>query len=167
MRLTATLGKHVSGALFEALLIATLIGALIAAGATIANPDQRLAGSAQAGRYWLEVDDGVFGGTTEAEVYGDRSDYWVVAKCFQVGLLVSAEWVSADAAGYAHLTLGPTERWTTGAAECTAEAGFYGKNFRWPESPQSHSRSRLNRPPTDCCEPGPGQTGHRFDCPRR
>lgn len=112
------------GAAAEASVIVLLVFGLVA-GTTFA------AGKGSGDKHDIAVTDGVFATAHDAWVYGDRSDYWVLAECRQDSTVVYREWVTADAEGRATLMLGPTELWSGGDALCTATAGFYGKNFRW------------------------------------
>ena len=133
MKTTATLARHATGAVLESLILAALIVALLLSIAPFVTSEGSVpgVGTANAAKYWLEVNDGAFATTTQAEVYGDRTDYWVKAKCFQNGNLVYYEVVTADASGHATLTLGPTPNWASGSADCAAEAGYHGRNLRW------------------------------------
>ena len=133
MRIASVFGRHASGLIAEALLLAALaVALLLILPPFIHSGTGSLGvGTASAGRYWVEVDSGVYASTTQAEVYGDRTDYWLQATCSQDGGVVYQEWVKTDDAGHATLTLGPTERWTGGSADCVANAGYYGKNFKW------------------------------------
>lgn len=133
MRIAFIFGRHASGLLAEALLlVAIAVALLLTLSPFIHSGTGSLGvGAASAGRYWIEVDNGAYASTTQAQVYGDRTDYWVQATCSQGGSVVYQEWVKTDVAGHATLTLGPTERWTGGSADCVAEAGYYAKNFRW------------------------------------
>ena len=74
--------------------------------------------------------DGVFGGTTTATA-NPGGDVAVHAQCVQGGVTVYAEVVSVDAQNQAVLTLGPTPRWSGGAADCTAEEGYWTRTGRW------------------------------------
>ena len=130
--------RHAGAASLEALLIALLLGMLVAGHAAVSgNGTSALAGNTAT----LTVPNGSYGATTTATLGGaatltarsssTATTYWVAAKCYQGGTRVYSEWVVADAAGNAVLTLGPTELWVGGAASCTAEAGYYGSNYKW------------------------------------
>lgn len=56
---------------------------------------------------------------------GDGS--WVRVQCFQGGALVYTESLPVDEDNKAYPTLGPTWRWVSGNADCTAEEMVQGK----------------------------------------
>ncbi len=129
MRTTAAFGKHATRVALEALLIALLAaGAVLLAAGRLGLPD---ASPVAAGRTsaTISVADGVFAGTTVATV--NPGDSWVRARCYQDGGLVYEQYVRVDATRQATLQLGPTPRWTGGAADCTAEEGTWSKSGRW------------------------------------
>ena len=95
------------------------------------------AGSASAGKPSggtsttpIRVDDGVFGGTTTAYV-GSPKAAWVHAKCYQGSSTVYEKWAQVGAGRTVSLQLGPTPSWTSGAANCWAEEGYYPRLSRW------------------------------------
>ena len=60
----------------------------------------------------------------------DTAQPWVDAKCFQSGKLVYQQW-NGEWAGYYKdpmFTLGPTQLWTGGAANCTADLVAFDSN---------------------------------------
>lgn len=81
------------------------------------------------GSIW--VPDGVFSGTVTATVNPGGDGTFVRMECFQNGRLVGGQFVPVDANGTAILQLGPSVRWTSGDADCTAEAGYFGPSGRW------------------------------------
>jgi len=125
--------RHVALVALEALLVAVIvwIAAMTLAGAT--QSDNGIAGAANAGRGGanLTVPDGVFGGTTVAHANPGGAGTWVHATCMQGGAVAMVQWVRVDANNQATLTLGPTPSWSSGAATCTAEEGYFGSNSRW------------------------------------
>lgn len=115
--------KHSAQALAEGSLVALLIVGLIAGTALAGKP------TGGAGTSAMRVDDGVFAGTTTA-YRGTSTAVWVHAKCYQGGTIVFEQWrMYVDAT--ATLSLGPTPSWSSGAANCTAEEGYYSRNMRW------------------------------------
>jgi hypothetical protein len=130
----ASVVRHSLGAAGEALLIAALLAALLLALAPLHGLAHSLtgAGVASAGRVTghISVPDGVFGGITIATT-NPGGDVWVYARCFQQGASVYAEVAPVGANNQATLTLGPTPRWTGGAATCTAQEGYWSAKGRW------------------------------------
>lgn len=139
---TASAMRHTFGALFEALIIAAIVGALVfgyaaisgasplGAGDTLAAKGGNGHSAGGAGGASITVPDGVFGGTTTATANpGDGS--WALAACYQNGAQVYGQYVKIDASNQAVFTLGPTPSWSGGAANCIAEEGTFGSNGRW------------------------------------
>jgi len=77
----------------------------------------------------VRVLDGVFGGTTTAYA-GPSSATWVRAQCYQNGSKVYEQYRTFDSNRQATLTLGPTPGWSSGAASCTAQDGYF-RNSTW------------------------------------
>ena len=114
---------HSGQAVLEGALIATLVVGALAGTALAGKPSGGAAASP------MHVDDGVYAGTTAAH-RGTSSAVWVHAKCYQSGTLVFEQWrMYVD--GTATLSLGPTPKWSAGAANCTAEEGYYVRTTRW------------------------------------
>ena len=114
--------------------------ALLGAVATVVAAVMIIPGTASAGRPLsgtVTVPDGVYAGTTMAQAGGAAmasstgSGFWVQSRCYQDGVGVYAQGLKVDAAGQATLTLGPTGAWTGGAADCTADLGYFTSNRRW------------------------------------
>ena len=126
--------RHIGGVGLQALLIVGIVIAVALAFSPIFKPASDLAGtqSVQArGGANITVPDGVFAGTTTATLNPGGSDAWAYARCYQDGTLVYAQYVRSTSSGTATFTLGPTPMWDSGAANCTAEEGSWGKNGRW------------------------------------
>ena len=107
-----TFTKHTGQALAEGGLIALLVVGAMAGTAFAGKPS---AGGTSSG---VRVDDGVYAGTT------------IHAQCFQGGALVYEQWRSYTG-GTTTLSLGPTPNWSSGAANCTADEGYFARNNRW------------------------------------
>ncbi len=126
--------RHSIGAVTEALLIvAIIIGLLVAVAPLLrGGGDLGVAGSvAAAGRGVIVVPDGLFAGQTTATVNPGGSTAWAWARCYQDDSLVYQQWVRVNAENQATFTLGPTQLWTSGTANCVAEEGTWNKNNRW------------------------------------
>jgi hypothetical protein len=82
------------------------------------------------GSVGVRVADGVFGGTTIA-LAGPASATHVRAQCFQGGVLVYEQYRAFDASRQATLLLGPTPAWSSGAATCRAEDGYWRRGTTW------------------------------------
>jgi hypothetical protein len=78
----------------------------------------------------VRVLDGSFGGTTTAYA-GPSSATTVRARCYQAGTLVYEQYRPFDASRTAILMLGPTPAWASGAANCTAEDGYWRRGTTW------------------------------------
>jgi hypothetical protein len=117
---------HSAQAVAEGALIAALVVGALAGTALAGKPGGGSTSSA------MRVDDGVFAGTTTAH-RGSTSAVWAHAKCYQAGVLVFEQWrMYVD--GTTELSLGPTPKWSAGAANCTAEEGYYVRMTRWRSS---------------------------------
>jgi hypothetical protein len=128
----AGVARHALGAGTEAILLATILAALLLALAPVYGPARTLTGSrdAAAARGAIAVPDGVFASTTTATV-NPGGDVLVRARCYQAGTLVMEHFAVVDANKRATIPLGPTYLWTDGPATCTAEEGDWGRNGRW------------------------------------
>lgn len=115
---------HATGAVIEGGLIAVLAIGLVAGSAFAGKP---VAGGTTSG---FSVDDGSFAQTTTAH-RGSSTATWVRARCFQNGSLVYEQYVSYGSSQTATLTLGPTPMWSSGAATCSGEEGFWRNGTRW------------------------------------
>lgn len=124
--------RHVGLVALEALLVAVLVwlAAMTLAGASQSGG---LIGTAQAGRdpVTVTVRNAAFGGTAVVTTTRAGDAAWVHVDCTQTGVIVHSQWARLDAKGRAKVTLGPTSRWTSGAAACTAEIGYFSSNGRW------------------------------------
>jgi hypothetical protein len=118
-----TFTKHTAQALAEGGLIALLVVGAMAGTAFAGKPPSADTSSS------VRVDDGVFAGTTTA-YQGSSAAAWVRAACYQNGSLVFEDWRPYDG-GTATISLGPTPNWSSGAADCTAQEGSFGRNNRW------------------------------------
>lgn len=88
-------------------------------------------GSAEAGKGSITVPDGFFGRTVMATVNPGGTGVYVHAECFQNGSLVFEQYAPVNGDNQAMIGLGPTQLWTGGDADCTAEEGYFGRNGRW------------------------------------
>ena len=124
--------RHVGLVALEALLIAVIvwIAAMTLAGATQSGG---IAGAASAGKAnpSLTVAEARLGGT--AIVTADPGDegMWVHATCVQATTVVLASWTRIDASHLARVGLARSATWSSGAASCTAEEGYFSSNGRW------------------------------------
>jgi hypothetical protein len=100
----------------------------IVLGATLAV---LIAAPASAGRTsgTISIANGVFAGTTTATKTGSTIT-WVRALCYQNSVLVYEQYQKFGTSTTAKLTLGPTPSWTSGAASCRGEGGYFS-NGRW------------------------------------
>jgi hypothetical protein len=126
--------RHIFGVGLQALLIAAILGLAALAASAIYKPAAFIAGvdNVSAARNYsghITVPDGNYGDTTVATV-NPGGDVWVRARCFQ-GSLVYEQYVKANGANQATLTLGPTPSWSSGDATCIAQEGTFGKTNRW------------------------------------
>lgn len=115
--------KHSAQALAEGAIVASLVVGLMAGTALAGKP------SSGAGASALRVDDGTYAGTTTA-YQGANGAIWVHAMCYQNGGLVYEEWRTYSE-GTAILKLGPTPNWSSGAADCAADEGYFARNNRF------------------------------------
>ena len=118
-----TFTKHTAQVVAEGGLIALLVVGAMAGTAFAGKPT---AGGTSSG---VRVDDGVHAGTTTA-YQGASAAVWIHAQCFQGGSLVYEQWRSYTG-GTTTLSLGPTPNWSSGAANCTADEGYFARNNRW------------------------------------
>ncbi len=131
--------RHTLGVALEALLLLAIVAALIFGSALLAGIQPAGADSVFAAKGGnghghggtpasITVPDGVFAGTTTATANPGGEGTWVHAKCYQAGSLVLEQWRMVDSNNQATLNLGPTQLWQSGAADCTAEEGYFGNN---------------------------------------
>lgn len=59
---------------------------------------------------------------------GGQADAFANISCYQDGVIVYSQWNST---GTSQFTLGPTQRWTSGDADCMASVQYLHKNGRW------------------------------------
>jgi hypothetical protein len=125
--------RHVVLVALEALLVATLVWIAAMTLAAFSQGDAGLTGSANAGRAVpsLEVADGRYGTMTIATARPVADGTWVHATCLQGTTVVLSQWAHVDSSGHASFQLGPTATWTSGAASCSAEQGWFSPNGRW------------------------------------
>lgn len=129
-----TTARRWSGAAVEGLLILGILAVLAFGASLLVRGTPGDAPSALAGRNSgvLVVPNGVFAGTTTATANPGDDGTWVMAECFQNGTVVYRQYVRVDPATHtAVLTLGPTPLWTSGAASCAAEEGWWQRGTRW------------------------------------
>lgn len=115
--------KHSGQAVLEGALVSLLVVGLMAGTAFAAK-----GGGASTSAF--SVADGIFGQTTTAQ-RGSSTATWVRARCYQGGSLVYEQYVSYGANQSVTLTLGPTPMWSSGAATCTGEEGWWRNGSRW------------------------------------
>ena len=124
--------RHVSLVALEALLVAVIVwvAAMTLAGAT---QNGGIIGAAQAGNKSasLTVAGAKLGGTAVFTANPGDEGMWVHATCNQSSANVLSEWIRVDVAHLATLNLMPSWRWSSGAAACTAEEGYFSSNGRW------------------------------------
>ncbi|MCI0583758.1 MAG: hypothetical protein L0227_12875 [Chloroflexi bacterium] len=126
--------RHTAGVAIEGLVILATIAALVVAVTIVARGEPGAADDAFAGRNSgvLTIPDGTFGSTTTATANPGGEGTWVKAECFQDGTIVYRQYVKVDPVTHqATLNLGPTPSWTSGAATCTGEEGYWAKSSRW------------------------------------
>lgn len=115
----------------QALLVATAVATLVAAGASpafAAKGGRGATGGSTSGAS-ISVPNGTFGGTVVATV--SPAGLWAHASCSQNGLTVYEQYVQTDALGNATLGLGPTPLWSSGAASCVASAGSFSSTGKF------------------------------------
>lgn len=120
----ATVTRHVTGRLSEAMVIVGIVTALAFTSALFIGHPLGAGMTRAAGSGSITVPNGVFGGTTTATVHTGPTT-WVHAACYQGGAMVYEQYVKADSYNHAVLTLGPTPFWPSGAASCTAAEGTW------------------------------------------
>ena len=129
-----SIARRTAGVAVEGLLILAIVVALAFAATLASRGEPGGAADAFAGRNngVLTIPDGTFGGTTTATANPGVEGTWVFAECSQNGAVVYRQYVKVDpATRQATLTLGPTPSWTSGAATCRGEEGFWFKGSRW------------------------------------
>ena len=141
---TASATRHAFGALFEALIIAAIIGALVFGYAVVSGASPLGANDTFAARGGngngpgggggtsgsITVPDGVFAGTTTATANPGGDGTWVHFRCYQNGGVAGEAYIRVDSNNQATVQLGPTPSWSGGAAECTADEGYWS-NGHW------------------------------------
>ncbi len=115
-------------ALAEAGLVALLAVGLVASTAFAAKSGGHVGGGGGSTSSAFVVDDGSFASTTLAH---GGTGTWVHAKCTQNGTVVYEQYVKYAADFTATLTLGPTPMWSSGAATCVGEDGWWQNGSRW------------------------------------
>lgn len=128
-----SIARHTAGVAVEGLLILATIAAIAFAASLATRGEPGGASNAFAGRAGvLTIADGTFGATTTAVANPGDSTSWVMAECSQNGVVVYRQYVKVDPTTHqAVLTLGPTPSWTSGAASCRGEEGYWFKGTRW------------------------------------
>lgn len=115
---------HSGQAVIEGALVSLLVVGLMAGTAFAARPGD---GSATTS---FSIADGSFAQTTTV-LRGSATATWVRARCYQDGNLVYEQYVSYGGSQSATLSLGPTPMWSSGAATCTGEEGWWRNGSRW------------------------------------
>ena len=127
--------RHVIGVGLEALLIAAIIASLALAFSAVYKPAGFVAGVADAdaaGRTSarITIPDGVFGGTTTATA-NPGGDSLVYVACYRSGEAVLRVYGRLNSENQATIRLGPTPSWSSGAAHCVGQEGYWAKSGRW------------------------------------
>ena len=132
---TASVVRHISGVGLQALIIVGIVATLLLALSPVFKPAEDIAGiagvSAARTTGHITVPDGVFAGTTTATLNPGGDTAWAYVECFQNGTLVYQQYLKGNLSNEATFSLGPTPLWSSGAANCTAEEGYWGKNMHW------------------------------------
>ena len=138
MRAEQALGRgvrHVTGVTLQALLLAAIVGTVALAMSAVYKPagfiagvEDVAAGPRTAAR--ITIPDGVFGGTTTATA-NPGGDAWVYVACYRNGERVMGAYERVDENDQATFQLGPTPSWTSGAATCVGQEGYWAKGSRW------------------------------------
>ncbi len=128
--------RHAGAAGLEAVLLAIIISALLIALSPMYHPATNLSGASDAfaaGRTTghIYVSDAPFGSQMTATLNPGGPTAWAYAECTQNGYVVYQQYVKGDANNQAVFTLGPTPSWSSGAASCTAQEGYWAKGSRW------------------------------------
>ena len=110
-----------AGRLARAVLLSAIVGTFVVGTALAAKPP----GSTSSN---FRVSDAPF--ASQALASGGTGT-WVHARCYQNGTLVYEQYVKYDANHSGSLTLGPTPMWSSGAASCKAEDGWWQNGSRW------------------------------------
>ena len=79
----------------------------------------------------ITVPDGNYMGITVATVNPGGESVWIKVECYQDGALVFAGYWRPDSNNQAVIGLGPSQLWTGGDANCTAEEGYFHRGGRW------------------------------------
>ncbi len=112
--------------------LAAVLVSVLAIGFGSASIDAAPGGKSKSGGSGaITVPDGNFGGTTVATINPGGESVWVKAECYQDGTLVFAGYWRPDSNNEAVIGLGPSQLWTGGDANCTAEEGYFNKGGRW------------------------------------
>jgi len=123
--------RHVGLVALEATLVATLvwIAAMTFAGAGQSND---LVGAANAARDpgTVLVKPSVRGATALVSTTKAPDGGWVHVQCAQGSTLVMSTWARLDPRGRAKVVLGGGT-WTSGAADCLAQVGFFTPGGHW------------------------------------
>ncbi len=124
--------RHVGLVALEALLVAVIawVAAMTLAGAT---QNGGIIGAAEAGQdaASLTVAPATLGGAAVFTANPGDEGMWVHATCNRSTTNLFSQWIRVDASRHATLTLAPSTRWSSGAAACTAEEGYFSSNGRW------------------------------------
>jgi len=133
--------RHTTGVAIEGLLILLTIAALTFAATLFTRGEPggatdafaaRGGGGGGGGSGSLSIPDGAFASTTTATANPGDDTSWVMAECFQNGTIVYRQYVKVDPTTHeATLTLGPTPSWSSGAASCRGEEGYWFHGSRW------------------------------------
>jgi len=133
--------RHVGLVALEATLVATLvwIAAMTLAGAGQSND---LVGAANAGRDpgTVSVKPAVRGATALVSTTNAPDGGWVHVQCAQGQSLVMSTWARLDDQGRATVTLSDA-MWTSGAADCLAQVGFFTSSGHWRATIEATFRS--------------------------
>jgi hypothetical protein len=124
--------RHVGLVALEALLVAVIVwvATMTLAGAT---QNGGIVGSAAAGAEapTLTVAGARLGGSAVFTAHPGDEGMWVHATCVQSATTVLSAWIRIDSTHRATLPIATSTRWSSGAAACTAEEGYFSTNGRW------------------------------------
>jgi len=124
--------RHVGLVALEALLVAMIVwvAAMALAGAT---QNGGIVGTAAAGdnSASLSVAGADLGGTAVFTAHPGDEGMWVHATCVQASTTVLSAWVRIDASHHATLPLARSTHWSSSAATCVGEEGYFSSNGRW------------------------------------
>jgi hypothetical protein len=79
----------------------------------------------------LTVAGASLGGTAVVTAHPGDEGMWVHATCAQSSTTVLSSWLRVDSTRRATLPLPRSTRWSSGAAACVAEEGYFSANGRW------------------------------------